>query len=236
MEPASPPGEAVYEPPPPPPPFYEPPPPAPPDLRAPKTALWLGVRPSLFVPFGSLWIDGFQSPSGVYYRRRTFANYAAPGPGAEFDAGARFSRRYMVFALYQHAELGTGNLDDAAFGGQERGATNFYGVGLRFSTDPAAIGFALEIALGYRDFTAYWSDGTKLSMTDGILDARIGLGADFRLSRHFTLDPMLVLGGGSFGSRKWSGSITEGSGFASTDEAGEYGTLELQLGAHFDVY
>jgi hypothetical protein len=143
----------------------------------------------------------------------------------------------MVFAIYEHASFGTGGLDDKSFGGQERGASNFYGVGLRFSTDPGAVGFAMEVALGYRDFRAYWADGTELALTDGFLDARIGLGADIRVNRWFSLSPMLVLGGGSFGSARWSGPLGSRSALDSTlDEGGEYGTLALELGGHFDLY
>jgi hypothetical protein len=146
----------------------------------------------------------------------------------------------MVFALFEHASFGAGSLDDKSFGGQERGASNFYGAGLRFSTDPGAVGFAMEVALGYRDFRAYWADGTELAMTDGFLDARIGLGADIRVNRWFSLSPMLVLGGGSFGSGRWSGPAGSYNAMTSSppllDESGQYGTFALQLGGHVDLY
>jgi hypothetical protein len=228
--------DATYEPPPPSPPVYEPPPPAEPHSLAPKTALWLGVRVGWLVPFGNVWLDGFNGGSGLAYRPRTFASYAAPGPAAEIDVGARLSRRYMVFALFEHASLGAGSLDDRSFGGQTRGATNFYGAGLRFSTEPGSLGFAMEIALGYRDFHAHWSDGTELALTDGIIDARLGLGADIRVNRWLSLSPMLVLGGGSFQSTRWSGPAGSHDAQTSFDEPGEYGTFALQLGGHVDVY
>ena len=71
----------------------------------------------------------------------------------------------MVGNGLQAWALGTGSLDRGAFGGQERGATNLYGIGVRFSTNPTSTGFLAEIGLGYRDFRAYWSDGTELAMT-----------------------------------------------------------------------
>jgi len=230
--------ESAYEPPEPPPPIYEPMPPprADADGRVPRTALWLGARVGWLIPFGSLWLDGFGGGSGLAYRRRTFGSYASPGPLGEIDIGARLARRYMVFAVFEHGSFGSGNLDDKSFGGQNRGATNFYGVGLRFSTDPGSVGFAMEIALGYRDFRAYWSDGTELAMTNGFLDARLGLGVDIRVNRWFSLSPMVVLGGGSFGSARWSGPGGTHDAQTSLDQNGEYGTFALELGGHFDVH
>ncbi len=227
-------GEPVYEPPPPV-LVYEPPPPPSLSRRAPrKTALWAGVRVGALIPFGSLWIDGFDPYYG-YYRRRSFADYASPGPSFELNIGARLARRYNVFALWEHASLGTGSLDDSSFGKQQRGATNLYGAGLRFSTDPTSVGFLMEIALGYRDFRAYWDDGTKLTLSGGWLDARIGLGADIRINRWLSLSPMIVLGGGSFSRARWSGPSIVGDALDPLDESGEYGTLSFQLGAHADV-
>jgi hypothetical protein len=225
------PEQSVYEPPP---PLYvyEPPPPQPVSRRAPpRNAFWVGVRAGAFIPFGSLWTDGFNG----YYRSRTFRDYASTGPMFQLDVGARVARHYNVFAMWEHASLGTGSLDDGAFGGQQRGATNLYGVGVRFSTDPAGVGFLMEIGLGYRDFRAYWNDGTKLSLTDGWLDAHIGLGVDIRINRWFALSPMIVLGGGSFDTARWSGKTVSGDALTPLDEGGEYGTLIFQLGAHADV-
>lgn len=213
--------------------MYEPPPPPrPPWAAPPRTALWLGVRAGVTIPFGSLWTDGLNG----YYRQRTFHDYASTGPMFAIDLGARLARHYNVFATWEHAALGTGTLDDKSFGGQQWGATNMYGVGVRFSTDPSRVGFLMEIGIGYRDFRAYWNDGTKLSLTDGWLDAHIGLGADFRLSRSFSLEPMIVLGGGSFDTARWSGPHGSGNALTPLDQGGEYGVLTFQLGAHADLF
>ena len=237
------PGRALdYEPPPPPPFFfYEPPPPPPlPRKAPPRTALWLGVRAELFVPFGTLWLDGFPGAYGIYYRGRNFSDYAPPGPAGEVDFGVRLARRYNLFAMWEHASLGGGSLESSGFaGGQLRGSTNLYGVGLRFSTDPTSVGFLMEVAAGYRQFSANWSDGTNLSLTGGWFDARIGMGADIRLSRTFSLSPMIVLGGGSFGQIDSSGPNAVNVGPAqplSVTQPGEYGTLSFQLGGHADVF
>jgi hypothetical protein len=94
----------------------------------------------------------------------------------------------------------------------------------------------MEIGLGYRDFRAYWNDGTKLSLTDGWLDARIGLGADIRINHWLSLSPMIVLSGGSFDTARWSGPGGAGNALTPLDEDGEYGTLAFQLGGHADVF
>jgi len=222
---------AVYEPPAPMYVYEPPPPPRPPRQAPPRSALWLGVRAGAMIPFGSLWTDGFNG----YYRARTFHDYASPGPMFAIDVGARLVRHYNVFATWEHAALGTGSLDDKSFGGQQWGATNMYGIGVRFSTDPTGIGFLMEIGLGYRDFRAYWNDGTRLTMTDGWLDAHIGLGADIRVNPWLSLSPMIVLGGGSFDTARWSGPNASGDALTPLDEGGEYGVLTFQLGAHVDV-
>jgi hypothetical protein len=223
----------IYEPPPPPIVETEAPPPLQPKYLAPKTAFWAGLRGSYFVPFGTLWFDGnYDGQGGLSYRRRYFSSYAAPGPAAEVDVGARLGRRYNVFAYWEHASLGTGDLDPNSFGGQQRGNSNLYGVGFRFSTNPDGLGFILEIGIGYRDFRAYWADGTTLTLTDSIPDGRIGFGADIRVSKWLSLEPMVVFGAGSFATLEFSNHGALGP----YDQSGQYSTFALELGAHADVF
>jgi hypothetical protein len=96
---------------------FEPPPPPEPHHIGPRTALWLGVRAGVFIPFGSLWArctncsaanttDQYATVQGVPWR-----DYSTSGPMFELDAGARLSRNYTVFALWERAELGSGNGD-----------------------------------------------------------------------------------------------------------------------------
>jgi hypothetical protein len=188
------------------------------------------------LPFGSLWNDGFLA-QGVccFYERRTAGDYASSGPMFEVDLGARLSRSYNVFALWERALLGPGDLDPDAYGGQKYGTSDFFAAAVRFSTDADAFGFAMEIALGYRVFQAKWEDGTTLTMDDGFLDARIGLGADIRLTEWFALSPMITLSSGSFGEATWEGS-REGSALGRFDERGQFGTAMFTVGGHFDVY
>lgn len=215
----------------------EAPPPLKPNYLAPKTAFWAGLRVSYFVPFATLWFDGsYDGQGGLSYRRRLFSAYASPGPAAQIDIGARLGRRYNVFATWEHASLGTGNLDPDSFGGQQRGNTNLYGAGFRFSTNPDGLGFLLEIGVGYRDFHAYWADGTELALTDSIFDGHIGLGADIRVNKWLSLEPMVVFGGGSFTTIEFNGGTNQGHGMTAYDQEAQYGTFSVQIGAHADVF
>ena len=225
-----------YEPPPPgyygPPTVWEPPPPPKPHHNAPKTAFWLGGRVGWFVPFGSLWLRN--TPQG--YDEVKWTEYGSAGPMFEGDVGMRFSRYYNVFLLWERASLGAGSADPIGHGGQNSGETDYYAIGLRFSSDADRVGFLTEIDLGYRRFRARWADGTELQLTQAPLEFRIGLGADIRVSPAFSLSPMLTLGAGAFGSAEWvapNGVHTDAQ--ATGDQGAGHGWLTLQLGAHFDL-
>jgi hypothetical protein len=234
------PAPRTYEPPPPgaaPILVYEPPPPPKPRHRSPQTAFWVGARLGWFVPFGNLWFDGYAiSRDEIAYLRRSFQDYASSGPLFEIDVGARLGRRYNLFALWERASLGAGDLDENAFGGQDRGTTDLYGIGVRFSSDPDRVGFLAEIVIGYRRFVARWSDGTELEVTDGLFDARIGLGADIRISPSFSLSPLLTIGSGVFQEATFSGPSMSGDARTPLDENAQYLTFTIALGGHFDIY
>ena len=214
------------------PPVWEPPPPPKPKHRAPKTAFWLGARVGYFVPFGNLW----QLYSPPNYDPVKWSGYGSNGPMFELDIGARFSRHYNVFFAWERATLGTGSEAPDANGGQKRGSTDYYAVGLRFSSDADRVGFLTEIDLGWRRFQAEWQDGTRLELSEAPLEFRIGLGADIRVTPFFSLSPMVTLGAGSFGKAEWespSGKKTDA--FLPGDEVAGHGWLTLQLGGHFDI-
>ena len=230
---AAPPG--VYEPPPPGGQYiFEPPPPPKPHHRAPKTALWLGARAGWFLPFGALWALG--TPNGGVTDEVKWSQYASSGPMFELDAGARLGRYYNVYLLWERASLGGGSEDVAGIGKSSDGDTDYYAIGLRFSSDPDEVGFLTDLSLGYRRFRAHWDDGTELQLTEAPLEMRIGLGADIRLTRAFSLSPLLTLGAGSFGSAEWvapDGTRTDAT--KSGDARAGHGWVTLQLGGHFDI-
>lgn len=233
------PGPTIYEPPPPgaaPVFVYEPPPPPEPRHIAPKTAFWVGARIGYFVPFGNAWANGTQvSPFVVVLDGVPWSDYASSGPMFELDVGARITRNYNVFALWERAELGPGNAENDRGGGQTGGDSDFWAVGLRASSDADKVGFLTEIAIGYRRARAIWEDGSQLQFTDSI-DARIGLGADIRLNRHFSLSPMLTIGVGGFGDID---DVTpDGRSSSRTDrddQSDGHAWFTLQMGGHFDI-
>jgi hypothetical protein len=94
----------------------------------------------------------------------------------------------------------------------------------------------VELALGYRRFTANWQDGTELRLGNGFFDARIGIGADIRLWEHFSLSPLITITSGSFNDAYWVGPRERGPARDRFDLRGQYGAVTLQLGGHFDVY
>jgi hypothetical protein len=218
---------------------FEPPPPPEPHHLSPKTALWLGVRAGVFIPFGSLWArcsncnsannDQYATLKGVPWR-----DYASAGPMFELDAGARLSRNYTVFALWERAQLGGGKGDpDSAIAGKaSHGDTDFWGVGVRATSDPDRIGFVTELAIGYRRARSQWDDGTELQLTDAPFEARLGLGADIRLNRYVTLSPMFTLGVGSFGKVE---SVSNHTITDQTDQADGHAWATLNFGGFFDL-
>ncbi len=181
-----------------------------------------------------MWTEG--DANGFRIDDVKWSQFASAGPMFELDAGARLGRYYNVFLLWERAQLGPGSEEIAALGSQERGETDYYALGLRFSSNPNKVGFLTEINLGYRRFRAVWDSGAELRMTEAPLEFRLGLGADIRISRLFSLSPLVTLGAGSFGSAEWlnpDGSTSDAT--TPGDHAAGHGWITFQLGAHFDI-
>jgi hypothetical protein len=228
---------AVYEPPPPGyGPVYEPPPPPVPRHVAPKTSFWVGARLGWFIPFGNVFARGTPAGDFILLDSVPWSDYASSGPMFEIDVGMRLSRSYNLFLLWERAQLGSGDAMNDIAGGQTGGDTDFYALGLRASSDADNIGFLTELALGYRRARAVWEDGTELQFTGAILEGRIGLGADIRLSRSFTLAPLATLGVGSFGDIEWqTPDGTTSNAFGPYDQADGHAWFTLNVGGHFDI-
>jgi hypothetical protein len=245
--PAAPPVAAgVYEPPPPgqgygPQFVYEPPPPPKPRHVAPKYSFWVGPRIGWFVPFGNLWYRCNPGSPGncSSYTSNAWNDYASSAPMFEIDVGARLGRNYNVFALWERANLGAGDNEsyENARGGLDHASTDYFAVGLRVSSDADKIGFLTEITLGARRFRAVYEDGSEFQLSEDIpLEARIGLGADIRLSPLFSLSPLLTLGVGRFDNiEAVDRDGNRSDQLSDLDELGSHGWLTLQIGGHFDI-
>jgi hypothetical protein len=230
----APPGYYPY----PPPPYgypgypYEPPPPPPPRHRVSNNSLWLGVRGGVLFPAGHLYDEGtdyYYYPYGL-----SWSDVAGSGPLFELNLGGRFARRYIVFAAWEHAVLGTGSDSNyqMLFGSQTSARTDFAGLGFRWSSNPDDVGLALELGLGYRWFKERWAGGYRLSM-EGFGEFRLGLGADVRVSRALAISPMLTVSEGVFNDRNQGLPGQPMQPIRSYSAAHQ--TLTLTLGAHFDL-
>lgn len=177
---------------------------------------------------------------GVYdYYRVSWRDYAGPGPLLELDVGARISRHYNVFALWERGELTVGQASPEVFGNfgeQRRGSTDFWGLGVRASSNANEVGFLSEIALGYRRAHTPWEDGTELRLSSGLLEARLGIGADIRINELVSISPLLTFGVGTFSDIELVDSRgREFDQVARLDDFDGHGWFTLQIGAHFDL-
>jgi hypothetical protein len=107
---------------------------------------------------------------------------------------------------------------------------------VRASSDADRVGFLSEIALGYRRARSEWDDGTTLELTQGLFEARLGFGADIRVSPKFALSPMLTFGVGLFGKAQ----LVDPNGNAqnvleANNDRDGHAWLSLQMGGHFDL-
>lgn len=203
---------------------------------APNTALWVGLRIGWFVPFGYVYAENGANPYGPFHRV-PWNDYAGHGIMFEGDLGARLGRNYTVFALWERAQLASGDALEDRYGGQTGGDSDFWGIGLQATSDADRLGFLTEIALGYRQFRATWEDGTERQFTDGWLEGRIGFGADIRLSPMFSVSPLLTLGVGAFGDVEHV--FPDGSSanlLRPGDTSDSHGWFTLGVGGHADLF
>lgn len=234
------PGETIYEPPVPgTAPIYEPPPPPVPRHVAPKYSLWLGVRAGWFLPFGNVFARALPPDAYGFYgfQRVPWSDYSSSGLMLEADAGARIGRNYAVFALWERAQLGSGSAEEDRYGKQGGADSDFWGLGVRTTTNPNRVGLLVEVALGYRRARATWEDGTELRFTDGAIEGRLGVGADIRINPLFSLSPLVTVGMGSFGTIRRV--LPDGSSYNETrgrDEGDSHAWLTLGVGGHVDLF
>lgn len=255
-------GQPTYEPPPPgygygygpQQPVYEPPPPPKPRHTAPKYSLWVGGRLGWSIPFGNAWAEcSVVTSNGVCVEARgvPWSDFASAGPKFELNLGARLGRYHNLFFVWERTAFGpaskpvelSGELFDDpdtpqeetyTLDGQDGAESDYYGLGLRFSSDPDDIGLLLELTIGARRFRTEYSDGTELRLEDGLFEARIGIGADIRLSRLMSLSPIFVFGGGQFGKATFE--LGDGTELEAGDVAASHAWVAFEMGMHFDLF
>jgi hypothetical protein len=216
----------------------EPPPPPVARHLAPRTALWAGIRTGWFLPFGSLYSRARPpDPDGVVLLEPVpWRDFASSGIAFEANVGARVARNYMVFGLWERAEL-PGSGRSTTYGTQSGADTDFFAAGLRATSDPDRLGLLTEIAIGYRQARTRFEDGSKLELTGASFEGRLGVGADIRFNEWFTLSPLATIGIGSFGRIRRvaaNGAAYDVPGPRDTSDS--HGWFTLTVGGHADLF
>jgi hypothetical protein len=240
--PAPAPGPEATEPapfePPPPPIGFEPPPPPLTRHVAPERSLWLSARLGWFFPFGNVWSRArpvsTSVGSGYVLEGVPWRDYASSGPMIELDVGVRLSRSYTLFALWERAQLGSGN--DTSVGKPNGAESDFWAAGLRASSNPDGLGFLTEVAVGYRRARSFYENDFEVQFTDAPFEARLGLGGELRLNRMTSFSGLVTIGVGGFGDVQTV--APNGSALSRTrpeDEGDGHAWATLNIGAHFDL-
>jgi hypothetical protein len=205
--------------------------------RSPSNALWLGGRVGVLFPFG----NAYAVPANNYFAvGEPWSGLATGGLSLEGDVGVRFSRHYIVYGFWEHGRLSqgsdsswrTGTENVPAFGAQDSATTDFTGLGFRWSSRPDRVGVVVDLGLGYRWFRERWSTGTKMDL-QGFGEFRVGVGADVRINRAFSISPMLSVSSGSFTDREITFPGQASAPIQSLSAS--HGTFTLTLGGHFDL-
>jgi hypothetical protein len=206
---------------------------------APRTALFLSARVGWFFPFGSAYASGVRDPvTGVVYLGSVpWTNFVSSGPAFEIDAGVRLGRNYNLFGFWERAQLMSSSKSEHLYGGQNGGDSDYWALALRATSDADSIGVLTELALGYRQARAKWEDGSELQMTGGVLEGRIGIGADVRLSPVFSLQPIVAVGVGSFDRMK---HVAPGGGsydlIGPNDATASHGWVTFSVAGSADLF
>jgi hypothetical protein len=185
-------------------------------------------------PFGNAF-DTPVAPGFAVAQR--WEGLATGGLDIEGDAGVRLARHYILYAFWEHGEMGTGTdeslrFGDANFGDQSWARTDYPGIGLRWSSRPDTTGLVVDMGLGYRSFREHWTNDTEIRLR-GFGEFRLGFGVDARITPMFTISPMFMFSTGVFtdGDIVDHGAPRESLDFVNAS----HGTVTLTIGGHFDL-
>jgi hypothetical protein len=241
----APPDAATGLPPPPPTVVYVEPPPGSDGLsierersRAPRNSLWVGARLGVLAYAGGLYVNDPNTGT-----EETTGNFIQPGPAIELDVGARLARHYIPYFMF---ELGLGAAGRRFDGTDTHVSTTFYGIGLRYvAGDIDTVAFVSELSFGLRSFRA--SNDTESWSLTGFEPFRLGLGAEIRLTRRFTISPLVTIADGvltdtsgniAFGPHQGDGLTGPpfvGNGNVPDLATANYYAIVFGCGAHFDL-
>jgi hypothetical protein len=212
-------------------------------VHAPKYSFWLGGRLGLLAYGGGMYQDPADPTTNVGYDETT-GNFVTNGLALEGNIGFRLARRYIPYFALELGLVGPGHRFQ---GTQTSAGTSFLGIGFRFlAGDVDSVSFASDISFGFRRFGVSNSSGSWSAT--GFEFLRLGLGAEVRVSTHFTVSPMLTVSGGTLTDT--SGSISfapnQGDGMTGTPDYVNHGqvapgaqttyvSLVIGCGAHFDL-
>jgi hypothetical protein len=207
-------------------------------FRPPRNSLWLGARLGVQAYGGALFVNDLNAGSS-----ETTGNFIRPGGALELDVGARIAYRYIPYVAL---EVGAARPGPRFEGIDTTVRTTFVGVGFRWvAGDLRSVAFASELSIGFRNFRASNSGGTY-DLT-GFELFRLGIGAEIRLAKRFTLSPMITFSDGvltdtsgtvSYGPHQGDGMTGPpyvGSGNVPDFAQTNYFSFVLGCGAHFDL-
>jgi len=214
------------------------PPPVP--VHAPRYSLYAGAS-LRYIGFGGYFYEN------EFGQAETTGNFVQNGPAIELNVGARLGKRYIPYLLWEHGFMKQGH----RFEGTDASASSdLLGIGFRYiAGDVDRAAFLSELSIGIRTITVK-NGGETYKMSTWEL-FRLGLGAEIRLSKLFTISPMGHISSGVMndsdgnitfsqqGSQDHTSDATRHPTFVNGQniQSGRgYVVVGIGCGAHFDFF
>lgn len=168
--------------------------------RVPETSFWSAIRVG-YLGYGGNFYDNEQG------RPESTGNFVKHGPVVELDVGVRLAKRFVPYAALEVAfPLVTGHrfhdADVLAY-------SLFTGLGIRYTAgNIEGLGFLTDISFGMRRISLSGGGQSYSMMSFEVF--RLGLGAEYRVSRRSSISSLLTV---SSGVMTWTdGSVAFGAG------------------------
>ncbi|MGH7286197.1 MAG: hypothetical protein ACRELY_32155 [Polyangiaceae bacterium] len=204
--------------------------------HAPKFSLYTGLNIGVIGYGGSFFYNQAAA-------RETTGNFVGSGLSFEIDVGARLGKRYVPYAMWEHAFLAPGHRFENT---DTKASSDFIGLGFRLiAGDVDNVGFLSDLGIGFRTVTLA-NDSQTFKMT-ALEIARLGLGAEIRFSKLFTLSPLARISVGQMSDSQsginyggGQGDAQTGTSFQANQQIGDnpvnYVTVGLGCGGYFDFF